>query len=146
GAQGEGADHHGGEQHVPHQVAPGEEHRGGQGEHDHDEDQAGEGEQLLQSGPQVPGHPGGGPLVRLVLTGGRGAHSGPASLITLGSESGRSVASSMMFSWVARSWSSTPLTRPSLITTTRWAMRSTSGSSEEIMMIDLPAAASWFSR
>src|SRR5206468_10434294 len=55
--------------------------------------------------------------------------------------SGRTVAYCMTDSCVASSADSSPVTRPSLITTTRCDMRSTSDSSEEIMMIDFPCPA-----
>ena len=55
------------------------------------------------------------------------------------------VANSMMFSWFACSLSKNPAIRPSAMTAIRWLSRKTSGSSDEIMMIDLPSAASWLS-
>ena len=44
--------------------------------------------------------------------------------------------------WSASALSRTPVILPSHMTAIRWAMRRTSGSSEEIMMIDFPSAAS----
>ena len=41
----------------------------------------------------------------------------------------------MIFSWVASALSSSPVIRPSHITTIRWLIRRISGSSDEIMMI-----------
>ncbi|CDB86613.1 unknown [Firmicutes bacterium CAG:170] len=52
------------------------------------------------------------------------------------------VASVMIFSCVASAMSSSPVLRPSHITTTRSDIRSSSGSSEEIIMIDLPSSTS----
>ena len=52
------------------------------------------------------------------------------------------VAKLMIFSCVASEISSSPVTRPSHMTTTRSDIRSSSGISEEIMMMDLPSAAS----
>jgi len=48
------------------------------------------------------------------------------------------VAYLMIFSCVASAASSEPVIRPSHMTTIRWLKRRISGSSEEIMMMDLP--------
>jgi len=58
----------------------------------------------------------------------------------------RCVARRMIPSWVASSAANSPVMRPSHITTMRWLMRRISGSSEEIMMIDLPCSARSLSR
>ena len=58
----------------------------------------------------------------------------------------RCVASVMIRSWSASAAVSSPVSRPSHMTMMRWLMRRISGSSEEIMMIDLPSAASSLSR
>ena len=47
----------------------------------------------------------------------------------------------MIFSWVASAAGSSPVIRPSHMTTMRWLMRRISGSSEEIMMMALPCSA-----
>src|SRR5690606_27446588 len=133
GPERERADDDGREQDVG-DVAVVEEVRAGHREEREDDDQAREREELLEPGPQGVAHARGHAL--LLLLGGGGGGQLTASV------SGRMVAKCMTFSWVASAASSCPVTRPSLITTIRCDMRSTSGSSEEIMMIDLPWAAS----
>ena len=50
----------------------------------------------------------------------------------------------MMASWLAFSMGSSPVSLPSHMTTMRSLMRSISGSSEQIMMIDFPSLVSPF--
>ena len=54
------------------------------------------------------------------------------------------VAAAMIFSWVASAISNSPVFRPSHMTMIRSDMRRISGSSEEIMTMAFPEAASWF--
>src|SRR5690606_32796109 len=133
-------------------VRPGEEVRAGDREERDEHDERAERERLLQRAAEHALDPAGGAL--LLRDGGRDEGRGAGRLVDLArgglcvhqaacpSSAASIVQSSMMFSWVAFSLSRTPVMRPPAIATIRCERRSTSGSSDEMTMIDLPSRAS----
>src|SRR5207302_5545329 len=132
----------GGGQQNAHHVVEREKIGRRQGKDDHQADEAAEGEEFARRGRVEAGFPAGRPGGDLPQR--HQLHGAISPAWSDWEPPLRTVAYRMIVSSVAWAASNSAVIRPSLMTTMRWLKRRISGSSEEIMMIDLPCRVSSF--